>query len=540
MGKHMSGVESCASIEPSTNSTIEWTTLCGCTTTETRPISTSNSQRASIISSPLLNSVAESIVILRPITHEGCLRARSTVMLGNSSFGVVRNGPPEAVSQSLRTEPEPLPSRHWKIAECSLSTASTRAPCLRASLMTISPAMTRISLEATAMSFPARKAARAGCKPAVPTIAISTMSAAGNVASSSSPSVPENTLVAVPSASRSSLALSGSVMEIASGRCLRVCSRSSSTLLPAASPSRRIWSGKSSATLMVLVPIEPVLPSKTTFFMEKMERWSDGVLERWSAGVLWENNSRALRLLHHSITPFVRSWPGQHMPQVQIHNGSIKQQAVQQVEDAADAREELSRVLDACFTFEEGFNQIAYDRADTQDDAEDDRVFPVHTGHLVAEEVNEDQAGQRRDHDSAGEAFPSLPRADARNHLVPSNQRTDGVSAGVAEFRDEHEIKQVVMALHPGEEIDLLDKIQQPRDVHQAEQRRGNRQNSSRVTARKELAQTQPEHEEDKEAGLEIIDARGGIGSSHHPRQIQKGSYHQERPAKDPPPFETH
>ena len=35
----MSGVESCAIIEPSTNSTIEWTTLCGCTTTPTRGIS---------------------------------------------------------------------------------------------------------------------------------------------------------------------------------------------------------------------------------------------------------------------------------------------------------------------------------------------------------------------------------------------------------------------------------------------------------------------------------------------------------------------
>src|SRR5215467_6550964 len=108
----MSGVDNCASIEPSTNSTIEWTTLCGCTTTETRAISMSNSQRASIISRPLLNSVAESIVILRPITQEGCFNARSTVMLANSDLGVLRNGPPDAVSQSLRTEPGGFPSRH--------------------------------------------------------------------------------------------------------------------------------------------------------------------------------------------------------------------------------------------------------------------------------------------------------------------------------------------------------------------------------------------------------------------------------------------
>src|SRR5882672_6045353 len=104
MGRHMSGVDNCANIEPSTNSTIECTTLCGCTTTETRSISMSNSQRASIISNPLLNKVAESIVIFRPITQEGCFNARSTVMLANSSLGVARNGPPEAVSQSLRTD----------------------------------------------------------------------------------------------------------------------------------------------------------------------------------------------------------------------------------------------------------------------------------------------------------------------------------------------------------------------------------------------------------------------------------------------------
>src|SRR5207245_2767251 len=106
------GVESWAMIEPSTNSTIECTTLWGCTTTCTRPTSMSNNQRASIISSPLLNSVAESMVILRPITQDGCRSACSTVMFANSDLGVWRNGPPDAVSHSLRTEQDGLPSRH--------------------------------------------------------------------------------------------------------------------------------------------------------------------------------------------------------------------------------------------------------------------------------------------------------------------------------------------------------------------------------------------------------------------------------------------
>src|ERR1035438_3526429 len=118
-------------------------------------------------------------------------------------------------------------------------------------------------------------------------------------------------------------------MEIAAGRCLRVCSRSSSTLLPAASPSRRILSGRSSATLMVLVPMEPVLPRRTT-----------------------------LRILRSR----------QHMPQIQVHNGRIKQQAVQQVEHAADAGEEPARIFRPGFAFEEGFDQIPNYGTNAQDD----------------------------------------------------------------------------------------------------------------------------------------------------------------------------
>ena len=88
----------------------------------------SKSQRASIISSPLLKRVAESMVILRPMTQEGCLRACSTVTASRAAWGHLaasRKGPPEAVSHKLRTEEAGLPSKHWKMAECSLSTAKT-------------------------------------------------------------------------------------------------------------------------------------------------------------------------------------------------------------------------------------------------------------------------------------------------------------------------------------------------------------------------------------------------------------------------------
>ena len=60
-----------------------------------------------------------------------------------------------------------------------------------ASRITISPAITRISLLATARSFPASIAASAGRNPPVPTIATSTMSASVRQAISRSPASPE-------------------------------------------------------------------------------------------------------------------------------------------------------------------------------------------------------------------------------------------------------------------------------------------------------------------------------------------------------------
>ena len=103
MGSRMSVTPSCASTVPSTNSTIECTTDCGWIMTPTRSAGRSNSQRASITSSPLFMSVAESIVIFRPIDQVGWQSASSRVMRSKVSRGRVRKGPPDAVSTSRRT-----------------------------------------------------------------------------------------------------------------------------------------------------------------------------------------------------------------------------------------------------------------------------------------------------------------------------------------------------------------------------------------------------------------------------------------------------
>ena len=64
---------------------------------------TPNSQCASIISRPLFIMVAESTLILRPITQLGWAQASSGVTVGSSASGRVRNGPPDAVSRIRRT-----------------------------------------------------------------------------------------------------------------------------------------------------------------------------------------------------------------------------------------------------------------------------------------------------------------------------------------------------------------------------------------------------------------------------------------------------
>jgi hypothetical protein len=76
IGTRMSGLESCAITEPSTNSTSEWTMLCAWIRTSMRSAGTSNSQAASMTSRPLFIMVAESTEILRPSPSSGCAQAR--------------------------------------------------------------------------------------------------------------------------------------------------------------------------------------------------------------------------------------------------------------------------------------------------------------------------------------------------------------------------------------------------------------------------------------------------------------------------------
>ena len=129
------------------------------------------------------------------------------------------------------------------------------------------PAVTRVSLLARAMSFPASMAAMVGRIPIIPTTAVTTRSASGDTAASISPSMPLATFTSISAtAARSSFAFSSSQRQASLGLNSRICSSKSFTLLPAAR-AVTCMSLLYLTTSNVWVPIEPVEPRIAIFFI---------------------------------------------------------------------------------------------------------------------------------------------------------------------------------------------------------------------------------------------------------------------------------
>ena len=141
-------------------------------------------------SSPLLTRVAESIVILCPIDQFGCFNASSSCTCANCCLVRPRNGPPDAVISSLLMRSLFSPCIDWNIALCSLSTGRIDTPILAASGIMICPAVTSVSLFASAISLPFLIAAIVGRMPIIPTIAVTKICASSISAIASSPSMP--------------------------------------------------------------------------------------------------------------------------------------------------------------------------------------------------------------------------------------------------------------------------------------------------------------------------------------------------------------
>src|SRR6266498_2418662 len=206
--------------------------------------SMSKSQRASITSSPLFMSVAESMVILSPIDQFGCLSARAGVTSRSSGPGTVRRGPPLAVRMRRRTSSRLWPASDWWIALCSESTGRIVTPRSAARRTSSSPARTSDSLFASPTVFPASMAAAVERSPAPPEIAARTKSTSGWEAAVTAPASPASTSTPAGTRARSARAVASSCTETRRGRKRRTCSASRVAFLPAASDTTSNRSGK--------------------------------------------------------------------------------------------------------------------------------------------------------------------------------------------------------------------------------------------------------------------------------------------------------
>src|SRR5262245_51369707 len=402
MGIPISATPSCAITEPSRYSTIEWMIDWGWTRTWTCSGVRSKSQRASMTSSPLFINVAESTVIFAPIFHVGCWRASSTLTRASSSFGIVRNGPPDAVSRMRWTSDRLCPSRHWKIALCSESTGSSGTLCSRAAAVMRLPAITSVSLLANAIVFPVLIAAMVGKSPAPPTIAESTRSAGTSAASVTSPSGPRRSSGSGRGNARATASTaSGSWRARARGRWRAQSSAINSGEEPrAAMPSTWNSSGNRSTSSRARRPTDPVTPRMVSRFMR-----------RGSFGSRNEN-------------PAVRGVVEQH--------GRIEQQAVDPVEHTAVARNQPTGVLRAGAPLQRGFDQIA--------DLPDDPEHRAHRDRVLERKRPEeprlpDHRSQDRDTELGDRALDGLVRADDRCQAVTSDSGSNEVGGRLSQPR---------------------------------------------------------------------------------------------------------
>src|SRR5574337_907468 len=368
----MSATPSWAMTEPSMYSTMECTMDCGWTRTPICSGSRSNSHRASMISSPLFMSVAESVVIFAPIFQVGCFNASAAVTWASAALESWRNGPPEAVRTMRRTGARLWPWRHWKTALCSESTGRSATLRARAAPVMRRPAMTSVSLLASAMFLPAWIAAIVGSSPAAPTRAESTTSASLWAASVTSPSAPARSSGRGCGSSRARASTAvGSRSATACGRYRRQSSARSGTLEPrAASPATESASGKAETSSSVRLPTEPVAPSSVIFFM-------------------------------------TASRPNE--PHVIEEGRSVEQQAIQPIEQPAVAGDQRPGVLGSDAPLERRLDEVAELADHAQEEARDHGAPEPDFGdepHLG------DERGQHGDHELGRGAFDGLPRAE--------------------------------------------------------------------------------------------------------------------------------
>ena len=162
-----------------------------------------------------------------------------------------------------------FPCKDWKIAECSLSTGRMETPFCFANGIIICPAVTSVSLFASAISLPASIAAIVGRTPSIPTMAVTKISDSASVATAIKPSMPYKTSI-FKSAIRffSSDAESASPTDTNFGLNSRICFSNKSIFRPQ-DIDVTIKSPCSLTISKVCVPMEPVEPRIAIFFINR-------------------------------------------------------------------------------------------------------------------------------------------------------------------------------------------------------------------------------------------------------------------------------
>ena len=114
--------------------------------------------------------------------------------------------------------------------------------------------------------------------------------------------------------------------------------------------------------------------------------------------------------------------------------GALKRRLLEEVEDAADAWEELARILHTGLALEERLDEVTDYGRDAQNHAQYDCVERRHPGQAIAQPRGQAQRARCRNHQRAGESLPGFTRADARDHFVAANERARAVGPHVAKL----------------------------------------------------------------------------------------------------------
>src|SRR5215211_6301514 len=386
MGSLMSGSAACNTTEPSSNSAPPCITDWRCTTTRTSSNGTPKRWCASITSSPLFIMVAESMVILGPIRHVGCLSASSGPTSTSLAFSNEKKGPPDAVNNTPVISSSRLPSRHWKIAECSESTGIMRLLAARA--ITHSPPATSDSLLARATRLPVCKAPTVAARPAKPTMPLRTTSVGAPASRPAEPG-PARTSAVMPSRGPGSFD-SRATYSGANSAAWRASVRAS---LPAERPTTSKRSGYLRTTSRACKPILPVEP----------------------------------RIVRRRLILVLG--PISYEQGDIVYRRGRKQQAIDPVEEAPVAGEEGPEVLHVEDTLEGGFEEVPALTRDGDTGADDQGFCDRKVEELVGDRADDEHG----DEEAAHAALDGLVRAQARDQRVTAEKAPGEVRARVGD-----------------------------------------------------------------------------------------------------------